>query len=648
MQIRNRRCKANAINTGEDMSKEITRRDYLNGMAFLAAGTALAGCGQSPASGGNVPTGGVTAPGLTSDYYPPILTGMRGSHDGSFEVSHDLSWSGTKPESYAALDEDYDLVVVGGGISGLAAACFYQKQAGSDKRILILDNHDDFGGHAKRNEFQLNGQMYLAAGGSANFQDSAAYSPETMGLIQELGFDLDRVRSSIEPNYFGANQGMYLLDEHFGTDGIVTGPWPYLWFGEGDLEANVSKLGLPTDEQEKLIGFILGTRPLQKPLPGDDIEAAISSINYREFLIDYVGLADETCKLWTSFMDVTYLVGIDCLSLREGIMSGLPGLSVLGEEALAFIDLSHLEGSYDTVWMPDGNGSLVRQMVRSLIPNVAPGSTMDDLVTAKFDYSQLDQAGQAVRVRLNSTVVHAVNNSDESVTVSYVQDGEAYQVKAANCVMACNHNMIPYICPEMPEAQKEALAYGVRGPMMIANVLVSKGASFYDTGAEIFQCPHSPFVVVSKAPPTSLGDYTVSSDPEDPMVIYMLGAPAAIPNEAGISARDMYRNGRHAIYTKPFEAFEQEIRDQLNGMFGPTGFDADRDIEAITLNRWSHGYAYPGFELFDAPWTEEDAPNVLASKPFGRISIANSDATYTAYLNGAIDAAWDAVQAIVA
>lgn len=626
------------------MTNNITRRDYLNGMAFVAAGVAMSGC--SPATSTDPTATGVKP--LPGNYYPPILNGMRGSQDGSYEVAHELAWSGVKPTDYLDVDDAYDLIVVGAGISGLAAACLYQQKAGVEKRILILDNHDDFGGHARRNEFQSGEKMILAAGGSGNFQDSYAYSPEVKALISDIGFDLESVRASMEPTYFSPDHGLYMNSEFFNADGIVHGPWPYAWFGEGDVEGLVATLGLPDSEEEKLVGFIRGTRPLEKELPAEEIGTALGSIDYKQFLTDYVGLDEKTTALWRSFMDVTYLVSIDCLSIREGIEAGLPGLNVLSPEAIATIDLSKLAQEYDIVWMPDGNGSLVRQMVRKLIPNVASGETIDDLVTARFDYSQLDQTDNAVRLRLNSTVVNAVNNSDDTVSVSYVQDGNAYRVKAANCIMACNHNMIPHICPELPTEQKESLLYGVRGPMMIANVLVKDGQAFYATGSEIFQCPNSPFCLVTKAPPTSLGDYNYSSAPEDPMVIYMLGAPAAVARTDEETARDLFRAGRQELYVKTFEEFEQEIRDQLNGMLGPFGFDSDRDIEAITLNRWSHGYAYPGFELFDPAWAEGEAPNVIGSKPFGRIAIANSDATYVPYLGGAIDAASRAVSELPA
>ena len=636
----------------KNVTRNITRRDYINGTAMFAVGFAAGAVTMrsgSPES--DVPVKAPltevmpeTSPTLPSDYYPPTLTGMRGSHVGSFEISHALAWSGEKPTEFTDLDEEYDMIVVGAGISGIAAAYLYQQQAGKDKHILLLDNHDDFGGHAKRNEFHYDDHMILAAGGSGNFQDSYGYAPETKKLIKDIGFDLEQIRQSTEPNYFGMPQGMYLQGDDSTSDTLIHGNWPYAWYGMGDYKDLINALPLADSEKEKVIGFVDGSRSLEKELPSEDLKRSLRSINYKAFLTDYVGLQEETCALWHSYMSLTYLVGIDCLSIHEGLKAGLPGASVLSEEAIAALELSDQEAEYDIVWMPDGNASLCRQMVRTLIPSVAPGTTFEDLVTARFDYSQLDKADNSVRLRLNSSVVNVVNNDDQTVSVSYVQQGKNNRVKAKRCILACYNGLIASMCPELSQQQKDNLLYGVKGPMLIANVLLRDGRAFYGADSEIIQCPNSPFTLVTKAPPTSLGQYKATSNPDDPMVVYMLAAPAAIPNEGGLTTRDLYRIGRSDVYSTSFESYEEDIRAQLTGMFGPRGFDADRDIEAITLNRWPHGYAYSRFELFDPDWPEGEAPYELGRKQIGRISIANSDSEARSTLNGAIMAAWRAVQ----
>jgi spermidine dehydrogenase len=622
------------------LAKQITRRDFLNGVTLSLAGAAMISPQTALAEAVK------SASGRSGDYYPPVLTGIRGNHDGAFETSHALAWRGEKPSSYQDLNEEYDLVVVGAGISGLAAALFYQQKAGKDARILLLDNHDDFGGHARRNEFHSQGRMLLGPGGSGNFQDSHLYSPQSKQLISDLGFDLDKVRDAMAPGWGMASAetavGLYTDSKHFGGDKIINGPWMGTWFGMGNYRELIQSLTVPASEQQKLIEFVEGTVALKKPLPKDNIKDFLKSTSYEEFLREYVGLAENSASLWNAIIGVTFCLGPDSISIAEAVKWGAPGFSVLGEEAYkALADTLILEES-DIVWMPDGNASLTRQMVRRLIPAVAPGDTIEDLVTARFDYGKLDLQDHPVRLRLNSSAVNAHNNADGSVSVAYVTQDKAYRVKGKHCIMACYNGLIPHLCPDMPENQREGLSYGVKTPLLASIVLIRDRHAFNRAGVEVFHCPTSPYKLVSSTPPVTIGDYRPDDDPDSPVLIYMLTSPTD-RNNGSQTGRDLYRQARHKLYTTSFADYEREIREQLTGMFGAFGFDADRDIEAITINRWSHGYAYDYMELYDPEWPEGEAPHELGRKRFGHISIANSDSENRAYLDGAIDAAWRAV-----
>ncbi len=622
------------------LAKHITRRDFLNGVTVSLAGAATMGPQTALAAAVK------SASGRAGNYYPPALTGIRGSHDGAFESSHALAWRGEKPSSYQALNEEYDLVVVGAGISGLAAALFYQQKAGKDARILVLDNHDDFGGHARRNEFHSQGQMLLGPGGSGNFQDSHLYSQQSKRLISELGFDLNKVRDAMAPGWGMADAevdvGLYTDSKHFGEDKIINGPWMGTWFGMGNYRELIQSLTVSESEQQKLIAFVEGTLELQKTIPEKDIKHFLKTTSYQTFLSDYVGLAEPTSSLWNTIIGVTFCLYPDSISIAEAVKWGVPGFSVLGEEAYTVLADSLIMEESDIVWMPDGNASLTRQMVRRLIPAVASGGTIEDVVTAQFDYGKLDLPNHPVKLRLNSSAVNASNNPDGTVSVAYVTKGAAYRVKAKHCVLACYNGLIPHLCPDMPEEQKESLRYSVKVPLLATNVLIRNRQAFNKAGVEVFHCPTSHYHLVSSAPPVSIGDYKTNDDPDSPMVIYMLTSPTD-RNNGSQTGRDLYRQARHKLYTTTFADYEQDIREQLTGMFGPFGFDADRDIEAITINRWSHGYAYDYMELYDPEWPTGKAPHELGRKPYGRISIANSDSENKAYLNGAIDAAWRAV-----
>ena len=623
------------------MKSNITRRDFLNGVALGAAATAAAPFSALAMN---------STEAVSGSYYPPLLNGMRGSHKGSFEVAHALAWRGEKPAQYKTLDEHYDLVVVGAGISGLAAAYLYRKQKGPEAKILILDNHDDFGGHAKRNEFEVDGKMLLAFGGSINLEQSAM-SPAAYQLLEESASSLKRcrMRGHLTTCYLMPRRLSVIIWAKMST--VRTA----LWWGHGALRwrekatiaSLIAALKLPPRDEELLISLVEGGKDYLADIPLQDKEAYLRSNSYADFLYKKVGMSPPGARLIEPWAQAMFGVGIESVSVMEAFYLGGPGLNAVGlPDEFTQPEVEEDPNAYRTPLFPDGNASVARLFVRKLIPDVAPGNTMQDLVTARFDYSQLDREESKVRVRLNSTAVNVVNQGSDAVNVSYVKSGKAYQVQGKRCILAGYNGMIPYLCPELPQAQKEHLAYGVKVPFIWANVVLKSGAAVHQGGTSVYQCPGSFFPLVSYAPPVTLGDYQASDKAEDPMVIFMGHMPA--PQGDGTqSGRDLCRLGRHQLLTTPFADYEKQIRKQLSGMFGQYGFDPDRDIGAITINRWSHGYAYEYMELYDPAWKKGQAPHELGRKPIGHISIANSDSEAHAYVQSAIDAAVRAVGEVV-
>jgi spermidine dehydrogenase len=624
------------------MKKTITRRDFLNGVALSVAAVATAPYRSQPLH---------AAVGTATDYYPPLLNGMRGSHKGSFEVAHALVMQGERPSEYERVDDVYDLVIVGGGISGLAAAYLYRKQKAPDAKILVLDNHDDFGGHAKRNEFDVDGKMLLGFGGSINLEQ-AAMSPAASQLLEEIGVDFKALQDAGASDYALSNGeapfGLYLGADLYGKDQIVAGPWGEAMAGAGKYRAMIGSLNLSADDKAKLISLIAGEKDYLADIPLQDKDRYLRNTSYASFLRDRVGLSPGGCKLTEPWVSAIYGVGIESVSIMEALGFGAPGLYALGlPDSVTQPEETQDPNQYRNPMFPDGNASVARLLVRKLIPEVAPGNSMQDVVTARFDYSQLDRESSPVRVRLNSTVVNVANRGDDAVDVSYVSNGRALKVRGKHCILAGYNGMVPHLCPELPKAQKENLAYGVKVPFIWANVLLKTGAAVQKGGASVYQSPGSFFELVAHAPPVTLGGYEASAGPDEPMLMFMGHMPAP-KGDGSQTARDLCRLGRHRLLTTSFSDYEQAIRRQLNGMFGGYGFDADRDIQAITVNRWSHGYAYEYMELYDLDWAPGQAPHELGRKPMGRISIANSDSEAYAYVQAAIDAAVRAVGEVVA
>jgi len=334
------------------------------------------------------------------------------------------------------------------------------------------------------------------------------------------------------------------------------------------------------------------------------------------------------------------------MSVLEALGAGAPGLQGMGwlgelADSLAITLAPHF---LEIRMFPDGNASVARLLVHKLIPAVAPETTgFKDIAISRFDYGALDRKDHATRLRLNSTVVGVRQNEVDQVEVDYVQKGEALRVSADHCVLACYNGLIPHLCPEMPEKQKEGLRYGVKVPFVYANVLLENGHAFSKLGATLVSCPNDPFLMVSAAPTTTTGGYEPPWGPADPMAVFMMASPTPEP-QGDEGARDLFRLGRHIIYATPFETYERQIRDQLQALLGKHGFDHETDIQAITVNRISHGYAYSYMALDDPDWAEGQAPHEIGRAQFGRISIANSDSEAAAYMNAAWDAGWRAVE----
>jgi len=637
------------------MDRAITRRDFINGAAVMVSGTLLAGNILSGSSA-------ETEPHSQVDYNPPKFTGLRGSHAGSFETAHSLRdgtfWKTAAPQIDAK--EVYDLVVVGAGISGLSAAHFFQERIGKSARILILDNHDDFGGHAKRNEFHLGGKLQLCNGGTFLIDSPTPYSSQADGLLKKLGIDPPKLDEATTDHKLyrslGLKSAVFFNKEKFGSDKLLVGEPGGRRGNEAEKTRSWADFlaNAPLSEaarrdiariEESKVDYMPGLLSAEK-------KARLAKISYRDFLLNVVKADPGALAFYQTRTHGEWGVGIDAEPALDCWALGLPGFQGMHLDPGAAPNMSYSAAGYANggsyrYHFPDGNASIARLLVRDLIPGAVPGHTVEDVVTARVEYNRLDNSSFPIRIRLNSTVVAARNIDSPAaaseVEVIYAQGKEVFKVRAKGCVLACWNMVIPFLCPELPEKQKEALHYLVKVPLVYCSVGIRNWTAFQMLGIQNVSAPGAYWESMSLNAPIDIGDYHSPKSPNDPILLHLSRTPC----KPGLPAREQHKAGRMELLVTSFEEFELKTRDQLARILSPGGFDPAEDIQAITVNRWPHGYGYEYNPLFDPDWPEAERPNVIGRKKFGRIAIANTDSGATAYTDVAIDQAYRAVHELV-
>jgi spermidine dehydrogenase len=629
------------------MNRNISRRDFLNGVALTAGATmlpeGLSAQNQGPS-------------GLTQDdprYYPPALTGMRGSHPGSFEVAHNLR-DNTQWDLSSAHDtgERYDLVVVGGGLSGLAAAHFFLKNVGRNASVLVLDNHDDFGGHAKRNEFQYNGRLLALNGGTLNIESPERYNQPSVQLLKDIGIDLDRYLAANAKNRqlydsLGLGYAHFFDKETWGSDRLVAASSGH-GRRRGISAEMLAKTPLSEQAQKDMLRLCDKGQPDYMPgLSSAEKKARLARMSYTDFLVSVAKVDRQVLWFLQHTGEGVFCVGADAVPALFCWQMGSPGFSGMDLEPTPNGVLADLPGGQHgrqkpgglEIHFPDGNATVARLLVRKLIPEAVPGKTMEDVATTRVEYARLDRQGQPARIRLNSTVVNVAHDAktgaNQNVVVSYARGGTTFQVHGRACVMACWNMFIPHLVPDLPAGQKEALAYGVKGPLVYTSVAVRNWTSFHKLGISGVNTSTMYHSTMDLAEAASLGDLHHPQTPDEPIVLHL----TKFPNSPGKPRKEQHRIGREELYRTSFETFERKIRDQLGRVLGAGGFDPARDIIGITVNRWPHGYAYTYSSLYEPmDWvftSSNSRPCVVARQPFGLISIANSDAAASPHTDAA-------------
>ena len=613
------------------MNQPITRRDFLNGALLAGAGLYLNGRAPliSPADAFNG-YGGVGDYRHSNGNTWEVLSAGHAMRDGAFEK---------RVADAVDTREMYDLVCVGGGLSGLAAAVFFQKNKGG--RCLVIDNHPIFGGEAKRNEFRVKGQSLIAHQGSAIFlvpgkggytsrfydmigMDRSTFNyqtwrgPSTEMPLAQSPYDIGSPKQYgfyFGPR-FGKNPGVWLID-----------PWGR------NLE------GAPISDTAR--AELLRYRTVHNPTPvpkteGDAISRQLDTITLEDHLMAQHGISRETIRQFLSPIEGGgYGLGPDALSAycNYAIETEFPedGDDKLGDQMF-----------------PDGNSGFARLMVKTLIPDAFPGPrTVDAVWQNRVNFSALDRTGQSTRIRLNSTVVRVEHAGDPAsaphVVITYAKGNRLYKARARRVVVAGGSWTAKHIVHDLPAAHREAYAQFYRSPAMMANVAVTNWRFLYNmgiSGCRWFEGLGDYLSVTKKA---LVGNTPRTIDPDSPTVLTI----KVLFAKPGLPIGEQGSRGRAELLSTSFAQYERALRQQMADMFAPGGFNPRRDIAGIILNRWGHAYVNPQPGFFFGSNGKPAPRDVLRNQPHGRIAFANTDLAGAADHRNSIREADRAVQQLL-
>ncbi len=577
------------------MFRAITRRDFLQGTALALA-----------------------APGLVraqGQAHPP--SGFEGQDDPSTECGHRVRDGiyQTLPSEIVDTGEDYDLIVVAASLAGLASAYVYQKERGGEAKVLLLENNDNFGGHARRNTFRWKNTTLIVNGGTYDLEAPERAPAEAAEIFDDVGITAERLVAFRDPDY---RKRFGLSSTAFFDSRIYPGIRPQFVHGFHDIpwEEFFAKSPLSEEVKRELV-TLYTTR--KNYLPGvEEPYRALASMTWEEYIRDKMGLGDNAVR----FSDIyaTDLGGLGCDGLA-GTYGWELGPGFFGVHGEGFYDDNgFMRYGYQPIHrFPDGNHSVARHLLKKLTPNAIDGpDTVEGVFDGQIHPDRFDTAGSNVRLRLQSTVIQVkeLDGGSRGEILSAAPDGSVHSVKARGAIVAAWGMAAKHIVPDIPDAQRKALGQYNYAAALYINVMLRQWRPIAEAGAFEMYLPGGYCMWMHPLDPLHVGDYRPEHHPDKPTILSMF----KYLRTPGLPPEDQMKLARYELEKKPFEDFEREIRSELEHILGPWGFDPAKDILAITVNRWGHGYIVFPHASVDAP------PQEAGRERVGRVSFAGADA----------------------
>jgi spermidine dehydrogenase len=584
-----------------------------------------------------------SGPGGIGDY-----ANSNGNVFDTVNAAHALR-DGVPLEQHVAADPDgiYDLVVVGGGISGLMTCYEFLKQRGPKAKVLAIDNHPIFGGEAKQNEVEIDGYRLQGPQGSNMFlwpprtaaEITTFWHPawEELGLPMEdgpgaptwiseatgtstpLAFERDNYSSMMTARERTRQVQFFADPKQSGRLVGTINPW----------ERRYQDLPWPEEVREQLVRldqFTLRSSPEQ-------FEQWLDSMTYAEYLTKIVGVTRREVFDYLDPQIAAYGTGLGCevVSACAAWHFRAPGFLRPDERKQREAGgPPKVRGSS----FPGGNAGIARQILKRLIPDALRGnSTLHDVVYGSVNWPALDRPGQPIRMRLNSTAIDVRHDgppdSARHALVTYVENktGAAHRVRCKAVVMAGGQWMNKHVIRDAPPDLRVAMDSFNHAPMLVINVGVRHWRFMEKMGVTSARWFGELGWFTNVRAPMSIDGDHMPLDPNRPTILtfynpYVCFSPALLDPAIPIRARCIA--ARQALLSLPYADIESAMRRQLTAAFGEAGFDAKRDIAAIIVNRWGHAYVAldPGFYFGK---NRQPPPREVVQQGYGRVRFSHSE-----------------------